>query len=86
MFFDFRGSIMEKQPEHTDERILKIARKIKELRISLGYTSAENFAFDHDLNRVQYWRVENGANITLKTLLKILDIHKLSLNEFFSMF
>ena len=31
-----------------------------------------------------YWRVENGANITLKTLLKILDIHKLSLAEFFN--
>ena len=75
---------MEKHPEHTDERILKIARKIKELRIASGYKSAENFANDYDLNRVQYWRVENGANITLKTLLKILDIHKLSLGDFFS--
>lgn len=76
---------MQKQTEHTDERIAKIANKIRELRIASGYTSAENFAYDHELNRVQYWRVENGANITLKTLLKILDIHKLSLAEFFNL-
>lgn len=75
---------MQKQTEHTDERVAEIAKKIKELRIASGYKSAENFAFDHEINRVQYWRVENGANITLKTLLKILDIHKLSLAEFFN--
>lgn len=75
---------MSKQEEIPDERVLKIADKIKELRVDAGYTSAENFAYDNDLNRVQYWRVEKGTNITLKTLLKLLDIHKISLSEFFS--
>ncbi len=65
-------------------RIQKISQKIKELRINAGYSSAENFAYDNNLNRVQYWRVENGANITIKTLLKVIDIHKISISEFFS--
>lgn len=66
-----------------DKRIKQIAEKIKKLRIDSGYTSHENFAWDNGLSRVQYWRVESGANITLKTLLKILDIHKISLEKFF---
>ncbi len=74
---------MVKDTEITDKRIILISKKLKELRIKANYTSAESFAYDHDLNRVQYWRVESGTNVTLKTLLKILDIHKISLGEFF---
>ncbi len=66
-----------------DQRIQKIADKIKALRIQKGYTSHENFAWDNNINRVQYWRIEKGSNITIKTLLVILDIHKISLSEFF---
>lgn len=74
---------MGDKAEIEDKRIIKIANKIKQLRISAKFTSAESFAYEHDLNRVQYWRVESGSNITLKTLLKVLDIHKITLEEFF---
>ena len=74
---------MEKKDEIADERIQTIAKKIRQLRIEANYTSAESFAYEHEINRVQYWRVENGTNLTLKTLLKILDIHKISLSDFF---
>jgi transcriptional regulator with XRE-family HTH domain len=63
-----------------------IAEKIKQLRIDKGYTSYENFAYENDLSRVQYWRMERGTNFTIDYLLKILEIHKLSLKEFFSDF
>jgi transcriptional regulator with XRE-family HTH domain len=66
-----------------DPRSQRIADKIKELRIQKGYTSHENFAWDFEINRVQYWRIEKGSNITIKTLLAILDIHKVSLSDFF---
>jgi len=66
-----------------DARILKVANKIKELRFQKGYSSHENFAWDNEISRVQYWRIEKGSNITMKTLLSILDIHKISLSEFF---
>ena len=69
--------------ENLDPRIAKIANKIKELRIKKGYTSHEVFAWENELNRVQYWRIEKGSNITLKTLITILDIHNISLSEFF---
>lgn len=74
---------MEKKIDIEDERVQKIAKKIRQLRIEANYTSAESFAYEHEINRVQYWRVENGTNLTLKTLLKILDIHKISLSDFF---
>jgi transcriptional regulator with XRE-family HTH domain len=66
-----------------DIRILKIANKIKELRFQKGYSSHENFAWDNNISRPQYWRIEKGSNITMKTLLSILDIHGISLGEFF---
>lgn len=74
---------MDKKKDIEDERVQKIAKKIRQLRIEANYTSAESFAYEHEINRVQYWRVENGTNLTLKTLLKILDIHKISLSDFF---
>ncbi len=63
--------------------ITKIAAKLKELRVAAGYTSHESFAWDHEINRIQYWRIEKGSNITLKTLLAVLDIHNVSLSDFF---
>ena len=76
---------MEKKVEEckVDLRVQKIADKIKKLRIEKGYSSHENFAWDNNLSRVQYWRIEKGSNITIKTLLSILDIHKISLKDFF---
>ncbi|HXU26985.1 MAG TPA: helix-turn-helix transcriptional regulator [Bacteroidia bacterium] len=66
-----------------DKRIQKIADKLKKLRVEAGYTSAETFAFEKDINRVQYWRMEKGSNFTMNSLIKILDVHKLTLEEFF---
>jgi len=69
--------------EDLDPRIKQIAEKLRELRIKKGYSNHEFFAWDNEINRVQYWKVEKGSNITIKTLLKILDIHGISLSEFF---
>lgn len=66
-----------------DERMKKIAARLKDLRIKAGYTNYENFAWDNEISRMQYWRLEKGANFTMVTLLKILDAHKISLAEFF---
>ncbi len=56
-----------------------------ELRKKKGYTSHEDFAFDHDIPRVQYWRIEKGkTNLTLKSLIRLLSIHKMTVEEFFA--
>lgn len=66
------------------KRILRIAARIKELRISRGYTSYENFAVKHGFDRKQYWRLEEGkTNFQIGSLLRIVDIHQMSLEEFF---
>lgn len=66
-----------------EKYLLEIGAEIKQLRLNAGFTSAETFANEYSLNRVQYWRVEKGANITLKTLLNILQIHNISPSNFF---
>lgn len=73
----------KKNTKALDPRILKVADRIKELRQKKGFTSSENFANQYDLSRVHYWRIERGSNFTLESLLKILDIHKISLKQFF---
>lgn len=67
-----------------EKNIKKIAEKVKQLRIDKGYSSYENFAYENDLSRVQYWRLERGTNFTINYLLRVLEIHKMSLSEFFS--
>lgn len=64
--------------------IALIGEKLAELRRKKGYTSYETFAFDHDLPRVHYWRIEKGkVNVTFKSLIRILAIHNLTVEDFF---
>ena len=67
-----------------DPRLKQIAQKLKQLRLDKGYSSYEAFAFDHELPRVGYGRHEQGSNLTLKSLLRLLDIHEVSLADFFA--
>lgn len=73
------------------EEVLEIAlkeigSKLADLRRKKGYTSHESFAYDHDIPRMHYWRIENGkTNLTIRSLMKILSIHSISLQQFFSL-
>lgn len=84
-FYDtnFRLFDMEKSKKELDKRIMFVAEKLQRLRKEKGYTSYENFALDNGLPRVQYWRMERGTNFTIGSLLKVLDIHQITLKEFF---
>jgi transcriptional regulator with XRE-family HTH domain len=54
------------------------------LRMSKGFDTVSNFAIAFDLPPNQYWKIENGkANITIKTLLRLLEIHNVTVEEFF---
>ena len=77
----------KKKPEKKlDKRIIKVAKKLEKIRIEKGYTSYENFAIEHSISRMQYWRMEKGTNFTFESLLKILDAHQISLADFFEDF
>lgn len=74
----------QKRSNISNNLLIEIGKKIKEMRINSGYKSYENFSYDYDLDRKQYWRIENGTNITMNTLIKVLKIHKISLRDFFN--
>lgn len=74
------------QTKELDPRIKAIAAKLEKIRIEKGYTSYENFAIEHGISRMQYWRMEKGSNFTFASLLKILDAHGMSMAEFFEEF
>jgi len=75
---------VKKPLEELDERAVRISDKLKRLRLEKGFKSYEKFAWANDLNRVQYWRMEKGQNFTISSLLKVLDVHKISMSDFFS--
>lgn len=61
-----------------------IGRELKRLRVNAGYSSYENFAFDHEVSSSYYWKVENGkVNLSISYLIKILEFHNLDLLSFF---
>ncbi|MBL6663505.1 MAG: helix-turn-helix domain-containing protein [Flavobacteriales bacterium] len=62
-----------------------IGQQLKALRQQAGYTSYAGFAWDNDLPKTQYGRMEKGTNCTLKSLQRVLDIHGLSFGEFFEL-
>lgn len=72
--------------EQFDFLLNQIGKKLKKLRIDSGYSSYEIFAWENNLSRIQYWKMEKGTNCTLKSLDRVLKIHKLSIMQFFKEF
>ncbi len=68
------------------ETLQKMAVKFKQLRIDKGFSSYEDYAWAHGFSRMQVWKMEQGNNLTMKSLLRILKTHDMSLAEFFKEF
>lgn len=78
------SKIFEEIINFMEQQIQKIATRLKELRIEKGYGSYEFFVWEHKIPRVQYWRMEKGNNFTIKSLLRVLNAHEMTLQEFFN--
>ncbi len=74
---------MAKKPYIQSSVECKIAERIKVLRINAGYSSYETFAIEKDIDRKQYWRMEKGCNLTIRSIATIANCHKISLEDFF---
>ena len=74
----------QKQINDFEALKIKVGRELKRLRIQSGYRSYEVFAWDNKISRIQYWKMEKGTNFTLKSLLLVLDIHNLKVDQFFN--
>jgi hypothetical protein len=67
-----------------EAKLKQIGTGLSELRKKKGYDTIRDFAKAYKLPEIQYWRIENGkTNLTLKSLTKLLKIHKLTLEDFF---
>ena len=64
-----------------DGKISKLGARIKSLRIKQGYVSAEKFALEHDLSRVQMGRWEQGKNIRVETVFKLAEAFGITSSE-----
>jgi hypothetical protein len=77
---------MTKSEKAFKNTLVGVGAGLQELRIKKGFPTAKSFTEKYNLPEIQYWRMENGkANITLKSLYKILQIHEVSLQDFFCM-
>ena len=70
-------------PKPNQEELSAIALRLKELRKAKGYSNYEHIAFDLEMSRSAYWRLETGVNFELKTLIKICRLLDVSLEDFF---
>jgi transcriptional regulator with XRE-family HTH domain len=69
----------------TEKELKKIGMRLKGLRKAKGYSNPDKFAYEHNLNRSQYGKYEAGTtNITIATLINILNHFDMALNDFFN--
>ena len=60
-----------------------IGQRLKELRKEHGYSNYEHIAYELEMSRSAYFRIESGENFELKTLIKICRLLGITLTEFF---
>jgi hypothetical protein len=64
--------------------LLVIGSRLADLRIKRGFYTIKEFTVKYKLPGIQYWRMEKGkANITLKSLARILSVHNMPVKDFF---
>lgn len=66
------------------QEISELGNRIKELRISKGYSNYEYFAYEHNISRSQFGRYERGEDMRFSSLLRVVKAFDMTLEEFFS--
>lgn len=74
----------EYEDKGTEEIMKRVARRFIAIRQQQGYTSQEIFAYEKDINRVQYSRYERGKDFRFTTFLEVLDALGVTVEEFFN--
>ena len=75
---------MAKKNTYSNQQIKNLGKRLRALRKEKGFSSAEKFAYQHDINRVQYSRYEQGNDLRFSSLTKVLKALDISLEDFFS--
>jgi hypothetical protein len=69
-----------------ERQIINIGKQLRLLRKEAGFRSYADFAWTNDINKTQYGRMEKGINCTINSLIIVLTIHDLTLQQFFNSF
>lgn len=78
---------IKKEIENEESIYLKkIGERLRYFRKKAGYTNSEYFAYENNISRPQYGKYEAGANIQLNTLIRILKLMNVTLEQFFTGF
>lgn len=64
--------------------VVQLGKRIKSLRIKMGFTNYEYFAYEKGFSRAQYGRYEQGKDLQFTTLVKLVKAFDMTLEEFFS--
>ncbi|WP_436517625.1 helix-turn-helix domain-containing protein [Ekhidna sp. To15] len=74
----------ENSPNNIESLQKQIGIKIRSIRESKGIKNYEKFAIQIGFSRSYYWNIEKGeANLTIKSLLKILNALGVTIEDFF---
>ena len=74
---------MKKHEPYVEKQLSNLGARIKALRKARGYSNYEQFAYEHEINRSQYGRYENGEDLRFSSLLRVLKALDISVAEFF---
>jgi hypothetical protein len=66
------------------DQLLRLANRMKALRLQAGHLNYEKFALDNGIARAQYRSYELGANITYTSLLRVMKALNVTPSQFFS--
>lgn len=76
----------QQQGNDNKENIDELARRIKAMRVKMGYSNYEYFSYDKNIPRAQYGRYEKGTDIRFSSLVKVVHAFGMTLSEFFEGF
>lgn len=65
-------------------QLREVGTRLRAIRKARGYSNYDRFAYENDISRSQYGRYENGSDMHLSTLLKLLEAHGVTVQDFFS--
>jgi ribosome-binding protein aMBF1 (putative translation factor) len=74
---------MNEKKKAKDKRLKDFSAIIRKRRFEMGHLNAEILANKHKLNRSVYQRWENGEDMNLSSLLKLLEVLEMKGSELF---
>lgn len=76
----------EKKPANpsVEVQLKNLGKRITALRKKKGFTNYEFFAYENRIGRSQYGRYEKGTDMQFSSIIKLIEMHGMSVKEFFS--